>query len=172
MKTQCLQTNETQHYCRKERCLRSGGGRESVALIKSLITWDRKDALEARLSKSSWKCQLILAFLHIHIHLNIHIHTNIHIHVHINIHIQLSLVFRSGYILLLSLQIKMHILTRNLAFWLILHLLITKFADTKTADTDVCLYFYNNVWFFFYNLSLIFVQCKTAKYNIIFLVEL
>jgi len=28
MKTQCLQTNETQHYSRKERCLRRRGGEE------------------------------------------------------------------------------------------------------------------------------------------------
>ncbi len=51
MKTQCLQTNETQHYCRKENASEAGWGRERVALIKSLITQDRKDALEARLQK-------------------------------------------------------------------------------------------------------------------------
>ena len=39
MKTQCLQTNETQHYLGKENALGVGGGveRERVALIKSLI---------------------------------------------------------------------------------------------------------------------------------------
>jgi len=49
MKTQCLQTNETQHYCRKGKTLEAGRGRERVALIKSLITRDRKDVLVARL---------------------------------------------------------------------------------------------------------------------------
>jgi hypothetical protein len=51
MKTQCLQTNEMLHYCRKENAWEAGRGRERVALIKSLITRDRKDALEARLQK-------------------------------------------------------------------------------------------------------------------------
>ncbi len=38
MKTQCLQTNETQHCLRKESALGAGaGGVERVALIKSLI---------------------------------------------------------------------------------------------------------------------------------------
>ncbi len=37
MKTQCLQTNETQHCLGKESALGSGGGVEKVALIKSLI---------------------------------------------------------------------------------------------------------------------------------------
>jgi len=37
MKTQCLQTNETQHYLGKESALEAGGGVERVALIKSLI---------------------------------------------------------------------------------------------------------------------------------------
>ncbi len=37
----------------------AGWGRERVALIKRLITWDRKDALEAWLPNLSWKCQLI-----------------------------------------------------------------------------------------------------------------
>ncbi len=50
MKTQCLQTNEMQHYCKKERLLEKQDEKEKgVALIKSLITRDRKDALEARL---------------------------------------------------------------------------------------------------------------------------
>ncbi len=51
MKTQCLQTNEMQHYFRKENASVAGWGREKVALIKSLITWDRKEALEAWLQK-------------------------------------------------------------------------------------------------------------------------
>jgi hypothetical protein len=38
MKTQCLQTNEMQHYFRKENASVAGWGREKVALIKSLIT--------------------------------------------------------------------------------------------------------------------------------------
>jgi hypothetical protein len=37
MKTQCLQTNETQHCLGKESVLGAGGGVERVALIKSLI---------------------------------------------------------------------------------------------------------------------------------------
>ena len=37
MKTQCLQTNETQHYLGKENALGAIGGVERVALIKSLI---------------------------------------------------------------------------------------------------------------------------------------
>jgi len=37
MKTQCLQTNEMQHYLGKENALGVGGGVERVALIKSLI---------------------------------------------------------------------------------------------------------------------------------------
>ncbi len=37
MKTQCLQTNETQHCLGKESALGVGGGVERVALIKSLI---------------------------------------------------------------------------------------------------------------------------------------
>jgi hypothetical protein len=49
MKTHCLQTNETQHYCRKENAWEVGLGRKRVELIKSLITWDRKDVLEAHL---------------------------------------------------------------------------------------------------------------------------
>jgi len=50
MKTQCLQTNEMQHYG-KGTCLRSKGwSRERVALIKSLIFQDEKrDVLEALL---------------------------------------------------------------------------------------------------------------------------
>ena len=51
MKTQCLHTNETQHYCRKENAWEPRRGRERVALIKSLITQDRKDMLEARFVK-------------------------------------------------------------------------------------------------------------------------
>ncbi len=51
MKTQCLQTTETQHYCRKENTWEVGRGRERVTLIKSLIMRDRKDALEVRLQK-------------------------------------------------------------------------------------------------------------------------
>jgi hypothetical protein len=37
MKTQCLQTNETQHCLGKESALEAIGGGESVALIKSLL---------------------------------------------------------------------------------------------------------------------------------------
>ncbi len=37
MKTQCLQTNETQHCSGKESALGAGGGVKRVALIKSLI---------------------------------------------------------------------------------------------------------------------------------------
>jgi len=37
MKTQCLQTNETQHCLGKERALGARGGVERVVLIKSLI---------------------------------------------------------------------------------------------------------------------------------------
>ncbi len=37
MKTQCLQTNETQHCLGKKSSLGVGGGVERVALIKSLI---------------------------------------------------------------------------------------------------------------------------------------
>jgi hypothetical protein len=38
LKTQCLQTNEMQHYLGKESSLGAGGGLvERVALIKSLI---------------------------------------------------------------------------------------------------------------------------------------
>ncbi len=51
MKTQCLQTNETQHYCRKENTWEAVRGRERVALMKTLITQDRKDALEVQLQK-------------------------------------------------------------------------------------------------------------------------
>ena len=49
MKTQCLQTYEVQHYCRKENAGVAGWGRERVALIKSLIMQDRKDMLEVHL---------------------------------------------------------------------------------------------------------------------------
>ncbi len=37
IKTQCLQTNETQHYLGKEKALGAGGGVERVALVKNLI---------------------------------------------------------------------------------------------------------------------------------------
>jgi hypothetical protein len=37
MKTQSLQTNETQHCLGKENALGEGGGVERVTLIKSLI---------------------------------------------------------------------------------------------------------------------------------------
>jgi len=37
MRTQCLQTKETQHCLEKESALGAGGGGERVALIKSLI---------------------------------------------------------------------------------------------------------------------------------------
>ena len=47
MKTQCLQTNETKYICGKENAWKAGLGRKRVALIKSLIIQDRKDALEA-----------------------------------------------------------------------------------------------------------------------------
>jgi len=55
MKTQWLQTNKMQHYCRKENAWEAERERERVALIKSLITWDWKDALEARLQKIELK---------------------------------------------------------------------------------------------------------------------
>ena len=45
MKTQCSQTNETQHYLKKENAL---GGVERVALIKSLIKRGRENALRAQ----------------------------------------------------------------------------------------------------------------------------
>ena len=48
MKTQCLQTNETQHYLGKESALGTGGGVERVALIKSLTRQDRENALRAQ----------------------------------------------------------------------------------------------------------------------------
>ncbi len=48
MKTQCLQTNETQHYLGKESALGKGGGIERVALIKSLIKRDRENTLRAQ----------------------------------------------------------------------------------------------------------------------------
>ncbi len=37
MKTQCIQTNETQYCLGKESALGAGGGVERAALIKSLI---------------------------------------------------------------------------------------------------------------------------------------
>ncbi len=49
MKTQCLQTNEMQHYGKGRKMLeKQGWSRERVALIKSLIyaRWKR-DTLEA-----------------------------------------------------------------------------------------------------------------------------
>ncbi len=49
MKTQCLQTNETKHYCRNERCFRSGARKRKSSVNWKLITRDRKDALKARL---------------------------------------------------------------------------------------------------------------------------
>ncbi len=55
MKTQCLQTNVPQHYCRKENAWEEGRGREMVVLIKSLITRHRKDVLEASLQKIKLK---------------------------------------------------------------------------------------------------------------------
>jgi len=55
MKTQCLQTNEIQHYCRKENAREAGQGRERVVLIKSLVMRDRKYTLEARLQKIKLK---------------------------------------------------------------------------------------------------------------------
>ncbi len=42
MKTQCLQTNETQHCLGKENALGAEGGGERVALIKSLIYMRKK----------------------------------------------------------------------------------------------------------------------------------
>ncbi len=45
MKTQCLQTNETQHCLGKESALGAIAGGERVALIKSLIS---EDALGAQ----------------------------------------------------------------------------------------------------------------------------
>ncbi len=42
MKTQCLQTNETQHCLGKESALGAKGGVERVALIKSLIYTRKK----------------------------------------------------------------------------------------------------------------------------------
>jgi len=43
MKTQCLQTNETQHCLGKESALGAKGGVKRVALIKSLIYARRKE---------------------------------------------------------------------------------------------------------------------------------
>ncbi len=37
MKTQCLQTNKTQHYCGKENAWEAGWVRRRIALIKNLI---------------------------------------------------------------------------------------------------------------------------------------
>jgi len=61
MKTQCLQTNETQHYG-KGKCLRSRGwSRERIVLTKSLILHEiEKRCAWGAVAKSSWKCQLIL----------------------------------------------------------------------------------------------------------------
>ncbi len=42
MKTQCLQTNETQHCLGKESALGAGGGVKREALIKSLICARKK----------------------------------------------------------------------------------------------------------------------------------
>ena len=48
MKTYCLQTNMTQHLLLKRKVLEKRGEEENrVALIKSLITQDRKVALGA-----------------------------------------------------------------------------------------------------------------------------
>ncbi len=48
MKTQCLQTNEMQYCLGKENALGAGGGVERAALIKSLISQDRKNVLRAQ----------------------------------------------------------------------------------------------------------------------------
>jgi hypothetical protein len=48
MKTQCLQTNETQNYLGKENALGAGGEVGRVALIKSLIKQDRENVLRAQ----------------------------------------------------------------------------------------------------------------------------
>ncbi len=64
-----------QHYCRKENAWKAGRERERVALIKSLIMRDRKDALEAQLQKIELNlsaditlaiAQLLKLFLHAH----------------------------------------------------------------------------------------------------------
>ncbi len=62
MKTQCIQTNETQHYCRKENAWEAERGRERVALIKSLIAQDRKDVFEACLQKIELKMSADLRY--------------------------------------------------------------------------------------------------------------
>ena len=61
MKTQCLQTNQTQNYWKwRKKYLRSGRrSRERVALIKSLIYARWKSHAWGAVAKSSWKCQLI-----------------------------------------------------------------------------------------------------------------
>ncbi len=51
MKTQCLQTNETQHCLGKESALGAIGGGESVALIKSLISRNKETCLGHRVAK-------------------------------------------------------------------------------------------------------------------------
>jgi len=64
MKTQFFQTNETQNYCRKENAWEAGRERERVALIKSLITQDRKDTIEVRLQKMELKMSADTSGLH------------------------------------------------------------------------------------------------------------
>ncbi len=85
--TQCLQTNETQHYCRMENAWEVGRGRERVELIKSLITRDRKRRAwgtiardqaefvswyEVNLHSECWSCYVkyFLYYLDIQIFLN------------------------------------------------------------------------------------------------------
>jgi len=54
MKTQCLQTNKTQHCLGKESALGAGEGVERVGLIKSLIYARKKEcAYGARLPNSA-----------------------------------------------------------------------------------------------------------------------
>ncbi len=56
MKTQCLQTNKTQHCLGKENAFGAGGRVERVALIKSLISArKKKTCLGRRVAKFSWK---------------------------------------------------------------------------------------------------------------------
>ncbi len=53
MKTQCLQTNETQHCLVKENALGAIGGGESVALIKVLILRSKETRFGRRVAKFS-----------------------------------------------------------------------------------------------------------------------
>jgi len=55
MKTQCLQTNETQHYCEKENAWGAGWVRKEVALIKGLIYASEKKTRLRRICMRSTK---------------------------------------------------------------------------------------------------------------------